>query len=628
MLSSDAAREQLHSLEAKLRTRPVRTTGPLADPELWAIETLLDDGRADSAIVDIDALEQRTGRTPALTYLRARAALALGAEEPRSVAERMTALSLSMSSFIELEVLAGEAWVKAREWRRALPFARDVLSNPHADETLRTRAAALAAQAEALAKDPPDGAVAIPPVLAESPPKVTSSSDAQPRISSATLARPSMPPRTHSSPSVGFVSAESAPPPRPRTSGELSRASQAPAPNVVGPSAPAPALSVAEPVQPTPIPSESPLALADLAARLPSEPPRQSPYPIQVAGHTAPLPTQGQPYARRVTPLSMPPPPQSPTPHPSERPTARASAPPPEMAIATPDAGVSEVDFGSLLGRRGVPPVPRFTQPGGLQAPAASDAPIPVAHASVTPSGPEGVRSSPAPRPSTPPEPQGSASAALRASVHPQESQLTHGFMRGASMPPMSRSDDARTAGDRGPASGVRELAETLPFPVATDPREVDETSLPRSPAQARAIFTKLTRQLALDYREALGLALHTDLEGLEAMQAYLLETLPSGAVKTPGEAREVRRHGAFLSEMLARRLGAQWIDISSEELGHWRMRVPALSIGATRDDAALDGALDVWPFGRIIRFIRMRHRERDLVAYFLELQLAQRLDV
>ena len=71
-------------------------------------------------------------------------------------------------------------------------------------------------------------------------------------------------------------------------------------------------------------------------------------------------------------------------------------------------------------------------------------------------------------------------------------------------------------------------------------------------------------------------------------------------------DAFEVRRHGAFLSEILARRLDAEWIDISPTELGHWVMIVPP----DTR----------IWPFGRISRHISMGQKERDLVSYFLEL--------
>ena len=68
-----------------------------------------------------------------------------------------------------------------------------------------------------------------------------------------------------------------------------------------------------------------------------------------------------------------------------------------------------------------------------------------------------------------------------------------------------------------------------------------------------------------------------------------------------------MRLHGAFLSEILARRLGAEWTDLAISEMGYWAMNVPP----GTR----------VWPLGRVIRYVTMQHRERDLVSYFLELQ-------
>jgi hypothetical protein len=89
-------------------------------------------------------------------------------------------------------------------------------------------------------------------------------------------------------------------------------------------------------------------------------------------------------------------------------------------------------------------------------------------------------------------------------------------------------------------------------------------------------------------------------------MQSALLETYPDRVVRTADEAHDLRRHGAFLSEVLARRLDAEWLDISPNELGYWVMIVPP----DTR----------VWPFGRVLRFVAKGHKERDLVSYFLEL--------
>jgi hypothetical protein len=90
-------------------------------------------------------------------------------------------------------------------------------------------------------------------------------------------------------------------------------------------------------------------------------------------------------------------------------------------------------------------------------------------------------------------------------------------------------------------------------------------------------------------------------------MQRVLLERYADRAVTTPEAAEDVRRHGAFLSEILARTFGAYWVDIGPDDIGYWAMIVPP----STR----------VWPFGRVLRLIAMQHNERDLVAYFLELQ-------
>jgi hypothetical protein len=122
----------------------------------------------------------------------------------------------------------------------------------------------------------------------------------------------------------------------------------------------------------------------------------------------------------------------------------------------------------------------------------------------------------------------------------------------------------------------------------------------------ARIQFTFLSRELGAEY-EQLGIELVTDVSGVEAMQRILLERYASRAVTTPEAAADVRRHGAFLSEILARTFGAFWVDIGPSDVGYWAMVVPP----GTR----------VWPFGRILRLIAMQHNERDLVSYYLELQ-------
>jgi len=151
------------------------------------------------------------------------------------------------------------------------------------------------------------------------------------------------------------------------------------------------------------------------------------------------------------------------------------------------------------------------------------------------------------------------------------------------------------------------ELAEHLPLPAGLghEPRSLE--ALPKSVLEARVAFTLLARELGLDYRLKRGIELRADVSGIEAMQSVLLESFPDHAIRTREDAYELRRHGALLSEILARRLEAEWIDISPSNVGYWAMIVPP----DTR----------VWPFGRVARLIEMGHKERDLVSFFFEIQ-------
>ncbi len=570
MIDGAHAQEKLEALEAQIRTRPVRTTGPLAPPALWAMETALDEGRTEDLLGDIDALEQQSGRTPATTYLRARASLMTGAEDPRIIAERITALALSLSSFIELEVLAGECWVKAGEWRRALPFARDVISNPGADELLRARAAKVTQVAEEASR-------------VDAPRKTSSREHAE-------ALRSDLPPPP------------SAPPPAPERY-------------------PTPTTTV-----PASIPPRAPSGAPDA-----SVPPAQSLTPsaqqaaVSAVRHDSPLTFGSSLDAAWDLTMPLPGPPAVPGQNPAMPPPARiepfpladdagskrrsiSTAPPPPLEIPSLPLRPSA----PVRGRSGPPPASPSRPPTLPPTPADVGA-------RKRESASEALRrSSPDIRISSPP-PDETAHDDERAEVDVSEMRPPSStpFMRGASMPPFAGHDASQIVVPRGgpsPRLALRELAETLAYPAGNlSPHDVDDGSLPETAEEARVLFTRLTRELAVDYRETLGIAIHTDLDGLEAMQRYLIETLPTGAVRTPGEAREVRRHGAFLSEVLTRRLGAYWADISGSELGHWKMIVPP--------------STQVWPFGRIVRFIRMRHRERDLVSYFLELQNAQLSD-
>jgi hypothetical protein len=138
--ASQRSLDRVAAVEAALSALQAPTAGPLADPEIWNIELKLCRGDASHASAQLDALEQRRGRLPATAYLRARAALIARSEDPRAVAERVSALSTSMPTFHELELLAAEAWAAAGDTRRASAFARDVLENATATDSVRIRA--------------------------------------------------------------------------------------------------------------------------------------------------------------------------------------------------------------------------------------------------------------------------------------------------------------------------------------------------------------------------------------------------------------------------------------------------------------------------------------------------------
>lgn len=396
-----SSRGILPSLEVALTARDMPTSGPLADPELWAIEVQLSAGETRGIVEELDALERRRGRLPGTAYLRARADLWLHPERPRELAERVAELSTSLPAFHELELLAAQAWAAAGQVRRARAFARDLLENALAPEAIRLQAR--------LILDDLEG----------------------------------------------------------RTSGMP--APLGPAASIVQPNIPR------APLPPTGVGAE--VAEAHLRMR------------------------------RLITP---------------ERTPAAVA-----MASRTTD-----------------------------KAP---------------------------PRTATP-------------------------------VPPSS------------PRSGEAERLETLSLPAGLQglqPPALDEP--PRAPPAARLAFTFLTRELGRELRMRHGVDLSTDTEGLEQAQRYLRERLTDGRVRTREDERELMRNGAFLSELLARRLGAFWVDLDSNDSARWAMLIPA---GEARSGASPEYPPEptrVWPFARVLRFVGMGHKERDLVSYYLELEALSR---
>jgi hypothetical protein len=155
-----------------------------------------------------------------------------------------------------------------------------------------------------------------------------------------------------------------------------------------------------------------------------------------------------------------------------------------------------------------------------------------------------------------------------------------------------------------------------MPAPTTDEP--------PRAPPAARLAFTFLSRELGRELRMRHGVEVHTDLEGLEIAQRYLREKLSDGRVRSREDERELMRNGAFLSELLARRLGAHWADLDATDSSRWAMLIPAIQ-PVQSDALGPREPARVWPFARVQRFVAMAHKERDLVSYYLELEVRSR---
>jgi hypothetical protein len=692
------ARALYKSLESSVSLRDMPDRGPLAFPDLWAIETRIENGELDGTIEAIDEAERRHGRTPGTTYLRARVSLALRLEQPKLIAERVSAFALSMTSFQELALLAAEAWLDAGDPRRAMPYARDLVDAFGVDEGLLLRAQRLLARAVGAAPQkkhetiadvpsspqpsrppssaPPDFAalaasemaaalVGVDPVEAPLDPD-----EAIPELATPELATPpaSLPPPIPNPlplpvppplrPSRGV------PPPLPASRPPADHPRSAP---------PLPSSRRLPAMKPLPLPREPsapPLEPPILRHRLTSGSPtdddrepspltrnRRSdrPNPPGVGGLWGKTPAVGTPRTTGDPPrdvelqdldpaasftLDLPGPgapatpeglrkpastaaPESPRPAPSRRPRLSGvmmeTRPPASFdPRAEPDSPI--VPHTRSSATSSAPPAGR---PRAARSGRAS--PSPPASAHPTPLRPP---SGPARKNVTPSAPPLDLGQVLEASglelatpeVTPSPPAPIAGgdsqsYMHGASLPPYRHESPAPLL-PRAPllpklGGTADELAEHLPLPpgIGGEPRSLDV--LPTSVLEARVQFTLLARELGLDYRLKRGIDLRADVSGIEAMQSVLLESFPEHVVKTSDEAYELRRHGALLSEILARRLDAEWLDISPNELGYWVMIVPP----DTR----------VWPFGRVLRLIAMGHKERDLVSYFLELQTRAR---
>jgi hypothetical protein len=156
------------------------------------------------------------------------------------------------------------------------------------------------------------------------------------------------------------------------------------------------------------------------------------------------------------------------------------------------------------------------------------------------------------------------------------------------------------------PARYEPEEIETLSLPGGLSDEHLAEGVVARSGNEVRIVSTRFARLLGREYREKYGVRLRADAQAVDWMQRHLVTRWGNSGLTNPEAVWDVRRHGALLSEILARTLGADWVDVSPSEIGYWAMFVPP----RTR----------TWPFGRVHRFLTLGHREKDLVSYYLDL--------
>ncbi len=160
----------------------------------------------------------------------------------------------------------------------------------------------------------------------------------------------------------------------------------------------------------------------------------------------------------------------------------------------------------------------------------------------------------------------------------------------------------------------LAEDLETLSLPAPLHEDMLPVGVRPEGAAQVRIAIIRVVRALGHDYRLHRGCVLRTDAAAIEITQRQLIglaSEVSAGRAEARVLATEVARYGALLGEIVARRLGGAWIDVSGEHPGLWTMSVPPRTVFT--------------PIGRVHRFVMQRHREQDLVGFFLDLHAASR---
>jgi hypothetical protein len=253
------------------------------------------------------------------------------------------------------------------------------------------------------------------------------------------------------------------------------------------------------------------------------------------------------------------------------------------------------------------PPTPDATNPDGPDDEVAPQTTEEASLRAPAPYIPEAIPAASAPlvvRPDRPPRPVSDAPRM--------------GHARVEHVPP--HDDAPRFLTDEPPDSDIEELEPPLlktgktvllhelnaPDP-SIDPELFSRDHAPRTGAEARAIFTHLARELALEMNAGFDMTLKTLPSAVAVLQKNLRQRLKGKASTSEAYQTEVRRHAACLSEIVIRVIGGQWVDLASPLPADWALFV----MPATR----------TWPFAMVEHFAARRD-DRDLVGYYLALEV------
>ena len=169
-----------------------------------------------------------------------------------------------------------------------------------------------------------------------------------------------------------------------------------------------------------------------------------------------------------------------------------------------------------------------------------------------------------------------------------------------------ARSEASAAGADADPAAWIEE-AETMRLPAGATEDMLVPGDTPHGPAGARIAMTRLSRELGRVYRCRHSVRLTVDAAGIEAMQYYLLRRLAETRLGEASAAileADATGHGAFLSEILARELGAEWLEFGASHPTDWSMRLRRVR---------------VWPVWRVHNFLRQPWLGRGALIDFYE---------